>query len=119
MPMPWSTPMHIEATAYRNPVRRNCRAAVKTSRAPLIPSGCPSAIAPNGGLPFRCRPEDLAHESRPAPAPAPQTLRCVPARRYPLSAIDKPIDVVVFFHQRIHERQPSVESYAFANLGIM
>ena len=49
--MPCPTPMHIVAT-HRPFTRFSSRAAVSTSRAPLMPSGWPSAIAPPFGFTF-------------------------------------------------------------------
>ncbi len=43
---PWPTPTHMVAIARLAPVRASSRAAVPTIRAPLMPSGWPSAIAP-------------------------------------------------------------------------
>src|SRR5205814_9622885 len=44
--MPWPTPMHIVASPYSASRRSISRTSVLTSRAPLLPSGWPRAIAP-------------------------------------------------------------------------
>ena len=48
--MPCPTPMHMVARARRAPRSCSSSAAVSASRAPLAPSGWPSAIAPPFGL---------------------------------------------------------------------
>ena len=48
--MPWPTPMHIVQRAYRPVPPLSRRTAVVTRRAPLAPSGWPSAIAPPSAL---------------------------------------------------------------------
>src|SRR4029077_8993420 len=44
--MPWSTPMHIVTSPKRALVRPSAWTSVVSRRAPVAPSGCPSAIAP-------------------------------------------------------------------------
>ncbi len=48
--IPCPTPMHIVHSARRAPRRSSSSVAVAASRAPLMPSGWPSAIAPPFGL---------------------------------------------------------------------
>src|SRR5690606_3187985 len=48
--MPWRTSTHMVARGYRPSRRCIARAADSALRAPLIPSGCPRAIAPPYGL---------------------------------------------------------------------
>src|SRR5690606_14832930 len=48
--MPWPPPMHCVASAYLPPVRLSSDAALPTMRAPVAPSGWPSAIAPPSRL---------------------------------------------------------------------
>src|SRR5512133_1975063 len=43
---PWPTPTQSVASPYLPPRRPSSWSSVTTRRAPLIPSGCPSAIAP-------------------------------------------------------------------------
>src|SRR5260370_14949783 len=44
--IPCPPPMHAVANPYRKPFRRSSFTSVITTRVPLAPSGCPSAIAP-------------------------------------------------------------------------
>src|SRR5262249_18263425 len=44
--MPWPTPMHMVARPFLSPRARIAWSSVATRRAPLMPSGWPSAIAP-------------------------------------------------------------------------
>ena len=67
--MPWPPPMHADARPQRLPRRRSSLRSVSVRRAPLAPSGCPSAIAPPFTFSFaRSTPsslidaEDLARE---------------------------------------------------------
>ena len=48
--IPWPTPMHMVASASLPPVRCSSSVAVSASRAPDMPSGWPSAIAPPLGF---------------------------------------------------------------------
>ena len=48
--VPCPTPTHIVANPNRPPVRASSKAAVPTIRAPVIPKGWPSAIAPPLGF---------------------------------------------------------------------
>ena len=50
--IPCPTPMHIVARPQRPPVRRSSWLSIVIRRAPLIPSGWPSAIAPPLTLTF-------------------------------------------------------------------
>ena len=50
--IPWPTPMHMVASASLPPVRCSSSVAVSARRAPDMPSGWPSAIAPPLG--FTC-----------------------------------------------------------------
>ena len=47
---PCPTPMHKVTRPYRPPVRFNSLAAASKMRDPVMPRGCPSAMAPPLGL---------------------------------------------------------------------
>src|SRR5262245_20461343 len=60
--MPCPTPMHIVHSAYRPPRTPSSSVAVVARRAPLIPSGWPSAMAPPFG--FTCSASSGSPRSR-------------------------------------------------------